>query len=243
MPRKPVPTWYVAAVVVRHGDRFLLVQERKRGAPWALPGGRVEPGETLMDAAVRETLEESGVRVRLTGLLRLEHTPRPRRARLRAVFLGEPEGDTTTKREPDKESLGAAWVTLDELGHYALRSREIEKLLRRVADDGRAYPLDLLARRGTMHLTPRDLPNAEIVRRPRDSSLRSFVIRGVCTFGVPTAVLATATVFLQIAPHAWRDLVSMKFVVAVLLGVIPAAVFWGGLYGWVMWKVFARRRG
>ena len=148
MPKNSIPTTYVAAVVVQHGDRFLLVQERKRGSPWSLPAGRVEPGETLMEGAVRETLEESGVRVRLTGVLRIEHTPEDWRARLRAVFVGVPEGDTTTKQHADDESLGAAWVAIEELAAYPLRSREVEQLLRYVNGGGASYPLEILQERG-----------------------------------------------------------------------------------------------
>ena len=75
MGRDPIPTSYFALVVVQHGDRFLLVQERKHGQRWHLPAGRAEPGESLAEAAERETLEESGVKVRLTGVLRVEHSP------------------------------------------------------------------------------------------------------------------------------------------------------------------------
>ena len=66
--RGPIPTWYFALVVVRRGHRFLLTQERKYGSTWSIPGGRVEPGETLTTAAIREVLEETGVHVRVDGL-------------------------------------------------------------------------------------------------------------------------------------------------------------------------------
>ncbi|WP_298584674.1 NUDIX hydrolase [uncultured Kocuria sp.] len=55
-----------AAVVVREDGRLLLVRrgrEPQRGR-WSVPGGSVEPGETPAQAAVRETLEETGARVR-----------------------------------------------------------------------------------------------------------------------------------------------------------------------------------
>ena len=75
MTRAAIPTWSFAVVVVCRGDRFLLVLERKHGQLWYLPAGGVQPGETFAMAALRETLEETGVPIRLTGLLRLEHTP------------------------------------------------------------------------------------------------------------------------------------------------------------------------
>lgn len=158
MPRKPIPTFYLAAVVVKQGDQFLLVQEHKPGAPWSLPAGRVKPGESLADAAVRETLEESGVTVRLTGILRLEHSPRERRARLRAVFLGEPIGDPTPKQQPDEESLGARWVTIDEVRQLELRRPEVEDLLRYVAAGGTAHPLEILQEEGTPYFGIGDSP-------------------------------------------------------------------------------------
>lgn len=55
-----------AAVVVREDGRLLLIRrgtEPQRGR-WSVPGGRVEPGETVAEAAVREAFEETGARVR-----------------------------------------------------------------------------------------------------------------------------------------------------------------------------------
>jgi 8-oxo-dGTP pyrophosphatase MutT (NUDIX family) len=148
MPRDPIPTWYFALVVVRQDERFLLVHERKHGQLWYLPAGRAEPGETLPMAACRETLEETGVPVRLTGLIRLEHTPVPGGARVRALFLAEPIDDTPPKRIADDESLGAAWVLLADLAKYPLRGREVEDVLRYVAEGGVVYPVSLLQTEG-----------------------------------------------------------------------------------------------
>src|SRR5689334_7979275 len=93
-PRGPIPTWYFALVVVRRGHRFLLTQERKYGSSWSIPGGRVEPGETLVTAAIREVLEETGVPIRLDGILRIEHAPVDAGVRVRVLFAGSPIDDT-----------------------------------------------------------------------------------------------------------------------------------------------------
>ncbi len=148
MPRAPIPTWCYALVVVRKADRFLLVQESKYGEPWYLPGGRVEPGESFAGAPVREVLEEAGVPVRVTGVLRIEHSPTAAGARLRVVFLAEPADDTPPKSEPDDESLRAEWVSPSELPNYELRGDDVPRYLRYVAAGGAVYPLSVLAAEG-----------------------------------------------------------------------------------------------
>lgn len=65
-----IPTPAVGLVCLK-GDQVLLI---RRGAPpregeWSLPGGRLEPGERLADAALRELREETGVEAELIGLV------------------------------------------------------------------------------------------------------------------------------------------------------------------------------
>jgi 8-oxo-dGTP pyrophosphatase MutT (NUDIX family) len=142
--RGPIPTWYFALVVVRCGHRFLLTQERKYGGTWSIPGGRVEPGESLTTAAVREVLEETGVPVKLDGVLRVEHSPSEGSARVRVIFLGSPLDDTAPKTIPDDDSLGAAYLTLAEIRERPLRGAELRVLLETVANGCQVFPLDLL---------------------------------------------------------------------------------------------------
>ncbi|HBP16625.1 MAG TPA: NUDIX hydrolase [Planctomycetes bacterium] len=146
MSREPIPTWTFALVVVRHEDRFLLTHERKHGQRWYLPAGRVEPGESLHEGARREAFEETGVSVRLTGVLSVHYTPVPGpAARLRVTFVGEPAGDPTPLAVPGNEhALEARWVTLAEAGELRLRGLEVLSVLQRVQEEGALAPLHLL---------------------------------------------------------------------------------------------------
>jgi 8-oxo-dGTP diphosphatase len=67
----------VDAVITDAGGRILLMQrgtEPFRGT-WVLPGGIVEPGETVEQACVREVEEEVGLKVRVVRLIGVYSTP------------------------------------------------------------------------------------------------------------------------------------------------------------------------
>ena len=147
MSRAPIPTWYFAMVVVRRGHRFLLTQEQKYGSTWSIPGGRVEPGESIIQGAQREVLEETGVPVRIDGILRIEHAATDTGARVRVLFTGTPLDDTPPKSVPDDESLCAAWLTIDEIRERKLRGAELRALLESVEGGRQVFPLDLLGQR------------------------------------------------------------------------------------------------
>lgn len=65
---QPVPC---VGVVCLKGDQVLLIRRGKppRMGEWSLPGGRIEPGERAVDAALRELREETGVEAEILGLV------------------------------------------------------------------------------------------------------------------------------------------------------------------------------
>jgi ADP-ribose pyrophosphatase YjhB (NUDIX family) len=66
----------VSAVVRRSdGDAKILLMQRADNGHWGLPGGHVEPGESVMDAAVREVMEETGCRVEVKRLIGVYSDP------------------------------------------------------------------------------------------------------------------------------------------------------------------------
>jgi len=83
-------------VVVLHEDGFVLVKRGKepfKGC-WAIPGGIVEYGESVEQAALREALEETGLQVRLLALIGVYSEPGrdPRGHFVSVAFLAESVG-------------------------------------------------------------------------------------------------------------------------------------------------------
>jgi phosphatase NudJ len=143
VPREPIPTWFFALVVARKGERFLLVEERD--GEWYLPAGRVEPGESFAEGAIRETLEEAGVAIALEGIFKIEHTPRRDGARFRIFFVARAVDDKPPKSVPDEESRSARWVTIEEAAALPLRSPEVLSLFHTVSRGAHVAPMKLLA--------------------------------------------------------------------------------------------------
>ncbi len=149
MAREPMPTWFFVVCVVRRGDAFLLVEERKHGGGWYLPAGRVEPGERFVDAARRETLEEAGLDIAIDGVLRVEHSPRADGTRVRVIFAARATDPAAApRRTPNEHTLGARFMTLDEARSVRLRGPEVVDVLRAVADGAPVAPLSMLTFEG-----------------------------------------------------------------------------------------------
>lgn len=69
-PHPMVPIPCVGVVCLRDGEVLLIRRGREpRMGEWSLPGGRIEPGERAVEAALRELREETGVEAELTGLI------------------------------------------------------------------------------------------------------------------------------------------------------------------------------
>lgn len=90
--RNPIPT---VDVIIETGGKIVLIRRRPPPPGWAIPGGFVDYGETLREAAVREAFEETGLRVTLTALLGVYSEPDrdPRQHTISTVFVGTAEGE------------------------------------------------------------------------------------------------------------------------------------------------------
>lgn len=104
--------------------RYLVVEERD--GTFYLPAGRVEPGENLVAAVVRETIEEANQLIGVLGLLAFDHDLLgPDRFRMRFVFVGYRGVVLPPKSKPDQHSRGAAYRTRAEIAELPLRHREV----------------------------------------------------------------------------------------------------------------------
>ena len=135
------------ACVIEREDRFLLVEEHApEGIVLNQPAGHLDPGESLLQAAHRETLEETGCEVDLDGLLGMAQYTSPVNGvtYLRTTFCGrllrEVPGASL-----DPDIIGVQWLTAREMRAESGRMRSplviasVEQYLA-----GHRWPLDFI---------------------------------------------------------------------------------------------------
>lgn len=140
------PNVTVAAVIERDG-RFLMVEEETpEGLGFNQPAGHLEEGESLLEACVREALEETAWHFVPEYLVGVYQWTRPQGdiTYLRFAFGGRVSGEESG-RKLDAGIVRALWMTRDEL--LAVRARHRSPLILDCVDDwlaGARYPLELI---------------------------------------------------------------------------------------------------
>ncbi|KAN0053155.1 hypothetical protein ACTA71_006679 [Dictyostelium dimigraforme] len=139
-------------VVVRKksNNTYLLVNEAAGRGYW-LPGGKLNVNEALQQCAIRETKEETGIDIELKGILRVEYSPMPNYSRMRIIFYAEPIDELQQPRLiPNYESMGAIYISLDDLSSFNLRGKEPTIWFNYVDKNKPIHPLSLLALEGSL---------------------------------------------------------------------------------------------
>lgn len=135
------------ATVVEAQGRFLLVEELSDGkAVFNQPAGHLEADESLLQAALRETLEETGWQVELTAVtgIYLYTAPSNGVTYQRVCFAAKPLCHLPDS-PLDEGIIGPQWLTRDELAAQPERWRS--ELVLRCIDDylaGELHPLSLI---------------------------------------------------------------------------------------------------
>jgi 8-oxo-dGTP diphosphatase len=123
-----------AGLLIVQDDRILLVRHEKHGRSyWLLPGGGVDYGETLQDAARRELLEETGLVAEVGDLALVWETLPPDASRhvLNLCFAARVSGTLACTR--DERLQEASWLALADLGGLTMHpplAEPIERWLR-----------------------------------------------------------------------------------------------------------------
>jgi len=152
------PSVTVAAVVER-GGRYLLVEEHTGdGLRLNNPAGHLDPGESLLQAVVREVQEETACIFTPSHLVGVYLARLPRGnadiTYLRFAFAGS-VGEPEAGRALDQGIVRTLWLTAAEI--EASRARHRSPLLWRCVEDhrqGRRYPLELLSSAGSIGTEP-----------------------------------------------------------------------------------------
>jgi ADP-ribose pyrophosphatase YjhB (NUDIX family) len=135
-PNAPKPNSMVPSVnvVVTNDDGDILLI-RRTDNNWALPGGAIDLGESVAQATIRETQEETGVTPEITGLVGIYTDPwhvihytsnDEARQEFSIVLTGRPVNGQPT---PRSESSEVRWVPATDVGEY-----EIDRAMRRRID-------------------------------------------------------------------------------------------------------------
>ncbi|MGH3646056.1 MAG: NUDIX hydrolase [Micromonosporaceae bacterium] len=115
----------VNVVVLSDAGEILLIRRTDNGN-WALPGGAMDPGESMTDAAVREVEEETGITCEVTGLVGVYTNPRhvilytsnnEVRQEFSLVYTARALIGTPT---PSDESSAVRWVRAEDVGNYQM---------------------------------------------------------------------------------------------------------------------------
>jgi len=141
----------VAAIVEKDG-KFLLVEERRLindrgefGIVYNQPAGHVDEGESIMAAAIRETLEETRWEVKLKNLIGIYIFTAPANGVTyhRYCFSAEPIKHHASS-ELDDGILDAKWFSWEEIQQLNnLRSPLVKRCIQDHIN-GKQYPLDLI---------------------------------------------------------------------------------------------------
>ena len=119
----------VGGIVVK-GDQFLLVKRKAepRKGFWCIPGGIVEPGETIRDAIEREILEETGIETEVIGAIDLCEFP-PYGKDVYITFLTK---YLCGSAKPDSDAEDAKWFSQEEIERLEKMTTLPKLLIRKV---------------------------------------------------------------------------------------------------------------
>ncbi len=135
------------STIITDRNKILLVKEKKKAnyGRWNLPGGHVEAGESFVYAAVREVLEETGLKVKLKSIVGVYSGYVKPFYFVKTVFLAQ---KSKIKLNPGKDVLDAKFIPINEIlrmkDNQLVRADVLKKIVRDYKS-GVSYNLKLLS--------------------------------------------------------------------------------------------------
>lgn len=137
----------VAGALIVKDNKILMIQEAKKSCygQWNFPAGHVEEKELITDAAIREAFEETGCKIKLTGVLPISTIVSPNDETIVTIKFTADIIEENIKIDKN-EQLDVQWIELekvktmtkDELRGFDTALKDIKNL-----ENGKIYPLEL----------------------------------------------------------------------------------------------------
>ena len=131
-----------ANVIVTDDQGRILLIHRTDNDNWAVPGGAMDLGESLPDTAVRETLEETGIHVEVTGLVGIYTDPKhvilytsngEARQEFSVVFTARPVGG---EPKTSDESREVRWMAPEDIPGLTMDPSMRTRVMHHLSGDG-----------------------------------------------------------------------------------------------------------
>ncbi len=137
----------IVSVCIQEEGKFLIVQEGipKAYGLWNLPGGHLDDEEDLLEGAIREAKEETGLDIEITGIMSIQRNMMHGLNHVRVIFNAKKVGGEIAFDK--NEILDVKWVTPEEAEKMDKATlREQELFLDNVEDvkNCRNYPLEMI---------------------------------------------------------------------------------------------------
>lgn len=136
----------IAGCVIKRDNKILMVKEGKKSCygQWNYPAGHLEEYEKIMDGAIRETFEETGCKVKLTGVFPIANINLKSETHIIIRFMAEILEENIIF--DNKEILDVKWIPIEDIkkmGEDELRGYEIGKKTISDIENNNIYPLEI----------------------------------------------------------------------------------------------------
>lgn len=136
----------IAGCIVRKENKILMVKEAQKNCygQWNYPAGCVDEFEKITDAAIRETFEETGCKVKLTGVLPICSFDKPEGTGILVKFTADVIEENITF--DTNEILDVQWIDMDTIKHMSreeLRVYDINIAHLKALEGNKIFPLEV----------------------------------------------------------------------------------------------------